>query len=229
MSSESSAKPGRYAPHYLAPKPKMSDEDWLMTLIEPKPDWYVLDLSGRVAVILVPQVRQVVDAVDLSMDAAHLPFTRSQFDLVIYQHQAVAALMADLFDIVREVVRILRPGGHLIVQDLGLPENERAAHYVDAFFRFRESSQRRSHAVYEWQGLMLDAGLQIARTDTTTRPLHLQAWAADCSSYVTERLHILLHQAPAAVADFLRPFAIGSPDAMFTQTLVTVIGQKPLV
>ena len=228
MSSESSAKSGRYAHHYLAPQPQMSDEDWLMTLIQPAVDWQVLDLTGNVAPVLPTLARLVIDGSGLNVNLTQLPFNDSQFDLVIYQHQAAAQPVDDLFAAVRETARVLRPGGQLIVQDLGLPDNERAARYVDTFFRFRESSQRRSHAAYEWQGVMLDAGLEVVHTDTITRPLHLEVWAADCSSYVTERLHILLHQAPAAVADYLRPFAIGTSDAMFTQTLVTVIGQKTL-
>lgn len=227
MSSEKSMKTDRYAQYYLVPQSAVRDDEWLMTLTQPESDWLALDLTGQMVSALGSQVQQVVNAGDVAADEQHLPYASACFDLVVYQHRVATHSSEDRFDVVREAARLLKPGGRLIIHDLHLPDDEQAAHYVNAFYRFRYGDQRRSVAAYEWQGMMLDAGLHVADTHTTVRPIRLADWSATCTPYVMERLHLLLQQAPSAVADHLRPFAIGTPDAMFTQMMVAVVGQKP--
>ena len=49
----------------------------------------------------------------------------------------------------------------LLVEDNTVPDDERAARYVDAFERLRDPSHHRMYAGYEWQGMFLDAGLMV--------------------------------------------------------------------
>src|SRR5690606_26317793 len=109
------------------------------------------------------------------------------------------------------------------------PDDERAARYIDSFNRLRDPSHHRCYAIYEWQGMFLDAGLDVEHVETVEHVLNLMAWAEQqaCSEAVVERLQILLKQAPQAVAEHLRPFAVGTPDASFMQMHVLLMGRKP--
>jgi ubiquinone/menaquinone biosynthesis C-methylase UbiE len=220
----------------------------LLELAQPQSGWRVLDVAtggGHTARTFAPHVRQVIAAdiapdmlkaaraaidvpnvIYVAADAERLSFASSLFDLVtcrIAPHH-----FPDVFTFVRECARVLKPDGRLLVQDLCVPDDERAARYVDAFYRLRDPSHHRCYAPYEWQGMFLDAGLHVEQVETVEMTLALIPWAEqqDCSAYVVERLQILLKQAPKVVADHLRPLAIGTPDALYTQTHAIILGRK---
>jgi ubiquinone/menaquinone biosynthesis C-methylase UbiE len=159
-------------------------------------------------------------------DAENLSFADGLFDLAtcrIAPHH-----FPDVFRFVQESVRVLRPGGLLLVQDLTVPDDERAARYVDSFYRLRDPSHHRCYAPYEWRGIFLDAGLDVEHLEALEHRIMLLPWAEQqaCSTAVIERLQILLKQAPQAVAEHLRPFAVGTSDASYTQTHVMLLGRK---
>ena len=195
-----SSEKNSYATDYLARVPEPGN--WPLTLVTVQADWHVLDSAG---------------------DAPS--YEDNTFDLVICQRQLIPA--SDLFPAVQAMARVLKAGGLLLVQDVHVPDDDRAAAYVNALYRFHDPRHQISLAPYAWQGLLLDAGLTVEQRDTSKRPTRLQEWAAGCSPYVQARLHVLLAQAPAAVRDHLRPFATGSPDAMFTRAEVALIARKP--
>jgi SAM-dependent methyltransferase len=221
----------------------------MVELAQPQADWLALDVAtggGHTARTFAPHVRQVIAAdIALSMlqaarttidspnvayvasDAENLSFSSSTFDLVtcrIAPHH-----FPDVFRFVQECARILKPGGLLLVQDLSVPDDERAARYIDSFNRLRDPSHHRCYAIYEWQGMFLDAGLDVEHVETVEHVLNLMAWAEQqaCSVAAVKRLQILLKQAPQAVAEHLRPFAVGTPDASFMQMHVLLMGRKP--
>jgi SAM-dependent methyltransferase len=222
----------------------------MLELAQPQADWLALDVAtggGHTARTFAPHVRQVI-AADIALpmlqaarvmialpsvsyvasDAENLSFGGGLFDLVtcrIAPHH-----FPDVFRFVQECARVLRPGGLLLVQDLTVPDDERAARYIDSFNRLRDPSHHRCYAPYEWRGLFLDAGLDVEHIETLEHTILLLDWAAqqNCSPAVIERLHILLRQAPQAVAAHLRPFAAGTPDALYTQTHVLLMGRKPV-
>jgi hypothetical protein len=78
--------------------------------------------------------------------------------------------------------------------------------------------------------MFLDAGLSVEHTETFEHTIHLLEWAGQqaCSPAVVERLQIMLKQAPQAVAEHLRPFAVGTPDAFYAQVQVLLMGRKPV-
>lgn len=228
------------------------DLDLLLAMVAPQPHWHALDVAtggGHTALKLAPHVASVV-ASDLTpamldaaagfvgpqaanvryaaSDAERLAFAAGSFDLVtcrIAPHH-----FPDAFRFVQECARVLKPGGSLVVQDHAAPDDERAARYIDAFERLRDPSHHHAYAVYEWQGMLLDAGLRVERVETLRRTHELLPWAQrqSCPPEVIERLHLLLEQAPAEVRAVMNPQHPGTPAATFDDRHLLILGKKPL-
>ncbi|MGQ9890138.1 MAG: class I SAM-dependent methyltransferase [Aggregatilineales bacterium] len=228
------------------------DLDRLLALAAPQPGWAALDIaagSGHTALAFASRVRRVV-AADLTpatlraaqrflaergaanvafaaADAENMAFADSAFDLVTCR--TAPHHFSDCFGFVRECARVLRPGGLLLIEDYLLPEDDRAARYIDAFERLRDPSHCRAYAEYEWRGLFLDAGLSVEHVETLRRSVGgLVAWAArrNCAPETIERLQVMLAQAPDAVRAWLNPRCAGAPDADFDRSYIIIAGRK---
>lgn len=228
------------------------DLERLLALAAPQPNWTVLDIAsggGHMALALASQVRWIV-AADLTpamlqaaqrfliergaanvafaaTDAENMAFANAAFDLVtcrIAPHRFL-----DCFRFVQECARVLKLGGKLLIEDYGLPEDDRAARYIDAFERLCDPSHHRAYAEYEWHGMFLDAGLTVDHTETLRCSVGgLVTWAArqGCPPETIERLQVMLVQAPDAVRAWLNPRCAGAPDADFDHIYLIVAGHK---
>ena len=142
---------------------KGADLDRLLELAQPHEDWLVLDVAtggGHTALKFAPHVAKVV-ASDLTpkmlaaakeyirtqgvnnvefkqADAEGLPFKDKRFDLVTCRIAPHHFPHVDEF--VSESARVLKPGGLFLLQDHVLPEDEKAANYVDGFEKLRDPS-----------------------------------------------------------------------------------------
>jgi SAM-dependent methyltransferase len=254
LKARAQARFGAFAQGYVESRTHAAGADLerLVELAVPQPDWRVLDVAtggGHTALKFAPLVGMVI-ALDLTLamlqaarrfiqekgvrniemtvgDAGALPFPAASFDLVtcrIAPHH-----FPDCFRFVQECARVLKPGGMLLVEDNTVPDDERAARYVDAFERLRDPSHHRLYAPYEWEGMFLDAGLMVTHLEIFDRPGNwMLPWAErqGCTPQVIERLHVLLAQAPEAVRAFWNPVCAGTPDARFDFHDVMIAGRK---
>lgn len=245
---------GQFAQGYVESKVHSSGGDLnrLVELAQPQSDWLVLDVAtggGHTALKFAPLVGQVV-ALDLTPkmlaaasdfirgkdvenvafsagDAERIPFATNSFDLVtcrIAPHH-----FPDCWQFVQEVARVLKPGGKFILQDNTVPDDERAARYVDAFERLRDPSHHRMYAGYEWQGMFLDSSLTVDVLELAHKPdANLIEWAntQGQTAEVIERLHVMLVQAPDAARAWMNPHAAGTSDATFDHHYVVIVGHK---
>jgi ubiquinone/menaquinone biosynthesis C-methylase UbiE len=129
----------------------------------------------------------------VASDAESMAFADDIFDLVTCR--VAAHHFPDCFLFVQECARVMKPGGLLLIEDHVVPEDDRAARYIDAFDRLRDPSHNRAYAEYEWRGMLLDAGLQVEQVEYITRP------AVDCFRGRNARTHRKLSLQMLAQAD----------------------------
>lgn len=253
IKSQAQQRFGQRAQGYVSSQThaKGADLERLVELAQPQPGWLALDVAtggGHTALKFAPRVGKVI-ASDLTpamlraardfirgsgaanvafsaADAESLPFASETFDLVtcrIAPHH-----FPDVFRFIQECARVLKPGGLLLIQDQLVPDDDRAARYVDAFERLRDPSHHRVYAEYEWRGMFLDAGLSVEAVEGYAKTADLVPWAQlqDCSAEVIERLQVMLAQAPQAVADWLHPACAGTPDATFDHRYIIITGRR---
>lgn len=251
--AESRARFGAFAQRYVTSQTHAQGEELerLIAIAQPERGWLALDVAtggGHTALRFAPWVRQVI-ATDLTArmleaarthiraqgvdnvtfglaDAQDLPFRDQAFDLVtcrIAPHH-----FADCARFLREGARVLAPGGLLLVQDHLLPEDPIAARQVDAFERLRDPSHVGAYAESEWVALFRRAGLVVEHTEPLVKEHTFLPWAErqECSPETIERLVSMLQGAPAAVVDWMRPRAWGTPQASFIDHHILLAGRK---
>lgn len=245
---------GQYAEGYVTSQTHATGDDLalLRDMAAPQPDWLALDIAtggGHTALMLAPHVRHVIagDLTPRMLEAART-FIAPQADNITYaatdaENMAFAGAafhlitcriaphhFPDCFRFVQECARLLKPGGRLVVMDHVHPEDDLAARYIDAFETLRDPSHNRAFAEYEWRGMFLDSGLSVEQVALVVKDSgQLLPWAErqGCSPEVIERLQVMLAQAPQAVAEWLRPRYVGTPDALFDHRYILIAGRKP--
>ncbi|QRG69813.1 class I SAM-dependent methyltransferase [Brevibacillus choshinensis] len=175
---------GRNAEQYVQSQThaKGDDLDLLVPWMQPQKNWTVLDIAtggGHVARKLAPHVGLVV-ATDLTRpmleaasranreqdvdgilyvqaDAEALPFLDEAFDAVTCRIAAHHFPDPDAF--VREVSRVLRPGGSFLLIDNVAPDDPDLAAFMNKIEKLRDPSHVRCLSPGEWRSLMEKHGL----------------------------------------------------------------------
>ncbi|HEV2014405.1 MAG TPA: class I SAM-dependent methyltransferase [Candidatus Dormibacteraeota bacterium] len=159
----------------------------------------VLDIgtgAGHTALALAPRVSSVVvtDPVDAMLatarrlfqeaglsnaefvraSAERLPFAVASFDIV------TTRLAAHHFDDValamREVARVLRPGGIFIFIDSLAPEDPQSAAYQDEVETLRDPTHRRIYTQREWIAFCEQARFRTEKTEVVRKAHDFEPW-----------------------------------------------------
>jgi ubiquinone/menaquinone biosynthesis C-methylase UbiE len=234
----------------------------LVELVRPEKHWRALDIAtgaGHTAAAFAPHVAHVIasDITDemldearklaaskgfanmeaASADAQALPFPDAQFDLVtsrIAPHH-----FPDVAAFVREVQRVLKPGGTFALVDNIAPDSEstpgfpyadlqQAAIAYNAFEKLRDPSHGRCLGMAEWSEVISAAGLQVTHKERLPKDMEFDPWAirlgADAATVST--LRSTLADASPALAAFLKP-RMADGALWFTLDEAIVIARKP--
>jgi ubiquinone/menaquinone biosynthesis C-methylase UbiE len=247
------ARFGTFAENYVHSSIHAEGEDLarLVSLVAPSADALVLDVAtggGHTALAFAPLVRRVIasdytptmlDAAQrhltaqgaanvlyLPADAERLPLADASVDVVTCR--VAAHHFPDCFAFVCEAARVLKRGGVLAIHDHLLPPKKADQAYLEAFERLRDPSHQRAFSEQDWSAMLWDAGLAVEQQAIMRRHANLEEWAArqQRPPAVVARLHILLAQAPRAVAEFIAPTHVGTPAAAFDHVFILMTGRK---
>ena len=228
----------------------------VVELVAPQPTDVALDIAtgaGHTALALAPHVAKVV-AYDLTEAmlaetrrnaaaralanvstqqgaAESLPFPEDTFDVVIVRQ--APHHFADVRAAVREMARVAKPGGRVIIIDSTTPEDESLAREWNDIERLRDPSHVRNYRPSEWRDFVSGAGLRITFEELSFateqgRPMDFAAWVrrsntpAAAAAEVTRRFR----EASPALASALRIQTIDGA-LYFCVPQITIAAFKP--
>jgi ubiquinone/menaquinone biosynthesis C-methylase UbiE len=180
---------------------KGPDLEELARRVGRQPDAVALDLgcgAGHTTFRLAPLVKRVV-AYDLSEamlavvaeeatrrglgnvaaqrgSVDSLPYPAASFDVVVTRHSAHH--WADPRAGVREMRRVLRPGGQAFVMDSVAPPTPLLDTWLQALELLRDPSHVRNHSVGEWKSMLSDAGFRVLETKGFRLRIDFASWIA---------------------------------------------------
>jgi SAM-dependent methyltransferase len=198
----------------------------LIEAIEPGGHEHVLDLGtavGHTAFALAPHVREVI-GLDLTTemlgharrlagerghtnasfaraDVTHLPIADSSFDVVTSRFSAHHYARPDL--VVREIARVLKPGGRFVLVDTIAPEDSALDTFINAIELLRDRSHVRDHTIAQWQSMLAAVGLVSEVIFTWDLALDVADWLARMQTppQAAAMIETLLAEAPPAARE----------------------------
>ncbi len=107
-------------------------------------------------------------------DAERLPFADDVFDAVTCRIAAHHFPNPGRF--VREVARVLAPGGTVAFEDNVAPPEESLDDFLNEVERLRDPTHVRSSTEREWRSWFADAGLDVEETQLVKKTLEYERW-----------------------------------------------------
>jgi ubiquinone/menaquinone biosynthesis C-methylase UbiE len=224
---------------------------WVIERLTLQPHFEVLDVAAGTGLLgraLSPRVKMVT-AVDITPEmlaegrseaerlgisnisfelgpAEDLPFPDSSFDMVVTRfslHHFKSPEVA-----LREMARVCRSGGSLVVIDIVAAEDEELAAHYNRVERLRDSSHTEALSPSRLQNLIQDAGIVITNYYSREVENSLDEWLdfAQAKAYARQEIVNLMQRELIGLGPTgMRPF-INDDKIMFLHTWGIVVGEK---
>ncbi|MFJ3058526.1 class I SAM-dependent methyltransferase [Herbaspirillum sp. NPDC087042] len=155
--------------------------------------------------------------------ADRLDFPDASFDLVCTRFSVHH--WRNLPQALREIQRVLKPGGRFIVIDTAAPADVLADTYVQAIELLRDTSHVRNISLSSWRKLLRQAGFDIASDKTWKLRLEFATWVARMRTPADNitAIRALWKSAPQEVKTY---FAL-EPDDSFSIDVAMLDARKP--
>ncbi|MDR3640302.1 MAG: class I SAM-dependent methyltransferase [Humidesulfovibrio sp.] len=136
------------------------------------------DLSAEMLAVVAQEAeRRGLASLQTRQGAAErLPFPEASFDLVVTRYSAHHWVYVPAA--LREVRRVLKPGGTLVIVDAVAPEAPVADTLLQTLELLRDPSHVRHYRLTEWAALLEAAGFAAPKSDVWTLPLEFASWVA---------------------------------------------------
>jgi ubiquinone/menaquinone biosynthesis C-methylase UbiE len=199
----------------------------VVELARPHPADHALDIAtgaGHTALALAPHVAEVI-AYDITPQmlaetarnaternltnvtirqgmAEQLPFGDGSFEIVTVRH--APHHFADAARAVREMARVAKSGGRVIIVDGRSPEDPTLDREFNHIEKLRDPSHVRNYRPSEWRAMVTAAGLRITSEELdyyteNGRPMDFATWTGRANT------------PPAAITELTRLFRTASP------------------
>jgi ubiquinone/menaquinone biosynthesis C-methylase UbiE len=144
--------------------------------------------------------------------AEALPFPDAHFDMAISRYSAHH--WHDVPAALREVRRVLKPGGRMLLIDTAGGETPMLDTHLQTIELLRDPSHIRDYAAREWISMFEDAGFQVSLKERWPLTIEFGGWIERMRT-PPERV-AAIHAVWAAAPDEVRSFFAVQPDGSFT-------------
>ena len=176
---------------------------------------------------ILMQEKGVTNVWRVAVDAMAIPFQDESFDLVT--SRLAAAHFPNHAPAIREMARVCRQGGKVLIVDSMGPEDPEAQAYIDTIERLRDSSHVCNYSHTQWLQVYESAGLEVLEVQVTRgRMRNMEAWMdrSDTPTDSRARIYSMLQAPPASVS---RQIEMGRDEEgawFFTTSQIRVLGRK---
>lgn len=155
--------------------------------------------------------------------AERLPFADAEFDVVISRYSAHH--WHDVGSALREVHRVLKPGGKVIFMDVSAPGNPIMDIWLQTVEALRDTSHVKDYSPGEWLALMTESGLVIQAVSQDRLDLEFSSWIARMRTpeVMVQAIRAYQHSAPDEVQ---RYYAL-QPDGSFSADIIFIEAIRP--
>ncbi|HWK60363.1 MAG TPA: class I SAM-dependent methyltransferase [Eoetvoesiella sp.] len=212
----------------------------LAALAQAHPGARVLDLgcgAGHVSFAVAPFVDSVVPY-DLSREmvalvqrtaaerglnniraecgvAEALPFEPASFDIVLTRFSAHHWVCIQT--VAEQIMRVLKPGGKLVVIDVVTPQNALLTTYMQSIELLRDTSHVRNRSVSDWEAVLKREGFQALASRQWKLPLNFANWVERMQT-PAERVAAIVSLLQAAPAEVLEYFEVQADNSFVVDT-----------
>ena len=109
-------------------------------------------------------------------DAEELPFEDAHFDVVTAR--VCTHHFSDMRGALRQIARVLRPGGCFVVSDSVAPEDPAQDTFLNCVELLRDPSHVRNYRVSEWEAMLREVGMTPERIGDHPMQLRFDDWFA---------------------------------------------------